>query len=247
MGLNFPSYALPDLAQPKNFRVLTYNVERWNVSEEEFSALLNELKPDFAAIQELAPSRWKIPPGWHFKRAATCVVVSRYPISRFETSRREPDVNGLYCVIETPAGPIGFCCVDLLTPRRALQTVLDAEKVFNLTQVDYAQSRIDERWEESKYLSMWLRFFPEPKLVAGDFNLTVDSGIYRELWSDYQNAFSQTEFGFGHTKRTKINIFNYSTRIDHILSTPQLRPVRCWVGPDMGSDHLPLIADFVLD
>lgn len=247
MGLNLPWSGWGDSTRPTAFRVLTYNIQRWNVSGEEFSMLLDSVNPDFAAVQECAPSRWNIPPQWHVKRAGTCIVVSRYPITRFEISKRKPDVNGLYCVIETLAGPIGFACVDLLTPRRALTTVLDSKKVLDLTKTAYAQTRIAHRWQESEDLSRWLSGFPEPKIIAGDFNLTVDSGIYRGLWSEYQNAFSRTEFGFGHTKRTKINIFKYTARIDHILSTQDLLPTRCWVGPDFGSDHLPLIADFTLN
>lgn len=247
MGLNLPWSGWGDSTRPTAFRVLTYNIQRWSVSGEEFSELLDSVNPDFAAVQECAPSRWNIPPKWYVKRAGTCIVVSRYPITRFEISERKPDVNGLYCVIETLAGPIGFACVDLLTPRRALMTVLDPKKVFDLTETPYAQRRIANRWQESEDLSRWLSGFPEPKIIAGDFNLTVDSGIYRSFWSEYQNAFSLTEFGFGHTKRTKINIFKYTARIDHILSTQDLLPTRCWVGPDFGSDHLPLIADFTLD
>jgi endonuclease/exonuclease/phosphatase family metal-dependent hydrolase len=225
---------------------LTYNIQRWSVSGEEFSKLLDEVDPDFAAVQECAPNRWKIPPKWHVRRARTSIVVSRYPIVRYEISERKPDVNGLYCVVETPAGPIGFACVDLLTPRRALATVLDSKKVFDLTQIDNAQRRIDQRWQESEDLNKWLSGFSEPRIIGGDFNLTVDSAIYRDSWSRYQNAFSLTEFGYGHTKRTKINVFRYTSRIDHILSTPQFLPTRCRVGRDLGSDHLPLIADFVM-
>jgi endonuclease/exonuclease/phosphatase (EEP) superfamily protein YafD len=33
-------------------------------------------------------------------------------------------------------------------------------------------------------------------------------------------------------------------RIDHILTTDELRAVRAEVGADLGSDHLPVIADF---
>ena len=87
--------------------------------------------------------------------------------------------------------------------------------------------------------------FPEAnKVLAGDFNLTVDSPIYRNFWSVYQNAYSRTMFGYGHTKKTKINVFRYRTRIDHILSTSRLKPLQAWTGPDLGSDHLPLIAEF---
>lgn len=102
----------------------------------------------------------------------------------------------MYCIIDTPAGLIGFACVDLLTPRRALGIMLDSEKVFNLSQIENTQKRIDQRWLESEALSRWLSRFPEPNIIAGDFNLTVDSAIYRDCWSEYQNAFSLTEFGF---------------------------------------------------
>lgn len=235
-------------SEQQSFRVLTYNVLRWEVSGEVFSRLLDEVQPDFAAVQECAaPSRWDLPSEWYVKKAGSGIVVSRYPITRCELSRREPDVNGIYCVIETPSGPIGFGNVDLLTPRRGLALMLDRKKVFDLTKIDSAQMRIDQRWQESEDLYRWLDDFPESnKIIAGDFNLTVDSGIYRKIWAEYQNAFNETEFGFGYTKKTKINIFRYKARIDHILSTEQLRPLRSWVGRDCGSDHLPLIADFAL-
>lgn len=97
----------------------------------------------------------------------------------------------------------------------------------------------------SAELSRWIESFPEKKkIVTGDFNLTTDSSIYRTFWSAYVNAFSVSEFGYGHTKLTKINIFSYTARIDHILSTPNFRSLRSWAGKNFGSDHLPLLADF---
>ena len=244
MGLNLHLNSRQD-SEPPALRVMTYNVERWNVSGEEFSALLDEIQPDIAAVQELAPNRWDIPSHWYVKRARTSVVVSRYPIIRSEILMRGVGVSGLYCVIATPNGPVGFVCVDMLTPRRALKGILNGATIFNFSQIAHTQAMITKRWQESKQLSMWLKGFPESeKIIAGDFNLVVDSGIYRDFWSEFQNSYSQTEIGYGHTKRTKINIFNYTARIDHILSTPGLTPLRTWVGTDYGSDHLPLIAEF---
>jgi vancomycin resistance protein VanJ len=132
-----------------------------------------------------------------------------------------------------------------LTPRRALKTILDSETIFDLSQIDYTQERIAQRWQESEKLLDWVQEFPEStKIIAGDFNLTVDSPIYRNIWSEYLNAYSRTTFGYGHTKKTKINIFRYKTRIDHILSTSNITPLKAWVGSDFGSDHLPLVAEF---
>ena len=35
-------------------------------------------------------------------------------------------------------------------------------------------------------------------------------------------------------------------RIDHILTTPDWSIAECRVGPDLGSDHLPVMAEVVL-
>jgi endonuclease/exonuclease/phosphatase (EEP) superfamily protein YafD len=247
MGLNFPLSGWFDWTQPE-LRVLTYNVHRWDVSGEDFSSLFEETGADIAAVQECASTRRfkkNLPEGWFAQSAGYSVVVSRYPISKCEVSHRGREVNGLYCVIEAPLGPIGFGNADLLTPRRALTTILDRKTIFDLSQIDYAQERISQRWQESEELFNWFQAFPEAnKIIAGDFNLTPDSPIFRNIWMVYQNAYSRTTLGYGHTKRTKINIFNYKSRIDHILSTSNLKPLKSWIGPDFGSDHFPLLADF---
>jgi endonuclease/exonuclease/phosphatase (EEP) superfamily protein YafD len=78
-------------------------------------------------------------------------------------------------------------------------------------------------------------------VIAGDFNLPVESAIYRQHWGRFRNAFSETGFGAGFTKHTRL----FGVRIDHILSSKDVDPVRSFVGKDVGSDHVPLIADFV--
>ncbi len=246
MGFNvaFPKKNIPDTAF--TLRVVTYNVQRWEVNKEEFAALLDAVQPDIVAIQECASPRWlEVPSPWYTKRSVYSMVVSRYPINDSYVLPRVPETSGLYCTIKTPGGIIGFCSVDLLTPRRSLAGVLDPVRIFNFDYVDTAQEGIDFRWAESENLFKWIKGFGDEKILAGDFNLTTDSPIYRKYWSGYQNAFTETGLGFGYTKKTRINIFSYQSRIDHILSTPGIRPVRTWLGPDFGSDHLPVVVEFV--
>ena len=241
-NIAFPKKVPPDSL---TLRIVTYNVQRWNVNAKEFSALLKIIQPDIVAVQECANPRWlKIPAQWHVIRSKSSIVVSRFPIFESKTKNRGHEASGLYCIIDTPKGPIGFCCVDLLTPRKALRGILDSQRIFDFDYVDSAQYKVHQRWIESETLFKWLKGFGDEKIIAGDFNLSTDSTIYRKYWSNYQNAFSKTGFGYGHTKKTTINIFKYKSRIDHILSTPQFKPVRTWIGPDFGSDHLPLIAEF---
>lgn len=77
-------------------------------------------------------------------------------------------------------------------------------------------------------------------MIAGDFNLVVESAIYRRHWSRCRNAFSRVGRGFGYTRVLR----RFSARIDHVLSCGSWDPVAVELGPDLGSDHLPLIADF---
>ena len=93
-------------------------------------------------------------------------------------------------------------------------------------------------------MKQWIGRFSEALIIAGDFNMPTDSAIYRQYWSRYSNAFSTCGFGFGHTKQSVIRGLHYGLRIDHVLTDPFWRCRRCWVGPDLGSDHLPVIADF---
>jgi endonuclease/exonuclease/phosphatase (EEP) superfamily protein YafD len=85
----------------------------------------------------------------------------------------------------------------------------------------------------------------EAVVVAGDFNMPTDSAIYRACWSSLSNAFSKAGLGFGYTEWPTVAGWRFGIRIDHILTGPGWRPQRCWVGPDVGSDHLPLLADII--
>ena len=78
-----------------------------------------------------------------------------------------------------------------------------------------------------------------PTVIVGDFNLTDDSAIYRRYWSRYRDAFATAGLGWGYTKFTR----RIGVRIDHVLAGPGWQFRNCWVGPDVGSDHRPVLAD----
>ena len=75
-------------------------------------------------------------------------------------------------------------------------------------------------------------------VVAGDFNSPPESSVLRRHWGDLGNAFRSAGFGFGHTKFTSW----HGVRIDHILYGPTWGCRYCAVGPDVGSDHRPVLA-----
>ncbi|MDY0166850.1 MAG: endonuclease/exonuclease/phosphatase family protein [Thermoguttaceae bacterium] len=249
MGLRLPWRTLADPLHA-DLRVMTYNIDQCRVDEQSFAELLEVLQPDLVAVQECPWwARWRVPDHWHVERAGELLVISAHPIVDVEVSRSQPSqwrgsyVNGLYCVVETPVGRIGFANVHLETPRHGLSAVLDRDRLVDLEQADYADARIQARRLDSEAMARWLASFPEPKIIAGDFNMPVESTIYREFWQGYENAFNRAGLGFGYSKQTAIRNRVYGTRIDHILTDAHWRAIRSHLGPDLGSDHLPLVAD----
>jgi vancomycin resistance protein VanJ len=233
-------------------RVMTYNVNENSVKIETFAQLLAQNVPDVVALQELnAESEFKWPDGWCVRRAGDLLIASRYPISQVDTLsfshplRPWQTTDALRCILETPAGPIAVCCVHLHTPRGGLSEVLDRNTVISPKRSGTLAAEIDFRHREAEHVAQWLSRFSEPLVIAGDFNMPADSRIYREFFSTYRNAFSSGGFGFGYTKWTPVHGWSYGTRIDHILTNSHWQVRRSWVGPNAGSDHLPLLADLV--
>lgn len=144
-------------------------------------------------------------------------------------------------IVSTPAGLVRVGLVHLETPRNALQMYVDKSEI--LKQGPVTRANMAQRDRESGLAAAWMTQGPElPTIIAGDFNLPIESAIYRKYWGGYRNAFSDVGFGTGHTKHTRL----WGARIDHILGNAEVVPVRSYVGSDVGSDHWPLIADLAL-
>ena len=253
MGLTIPWRNLAGSSNA-DLRVMSYNIQRYSVSGEKFSQLIDQERPDLIAVQECAgigkwTDWWKRNTEWYTIHRGELLIASKYPIKHVEYSfstwpkNRKPVLNAIYCVVAAPQGDIGFCNVHLDTPRRALSAVLDRESIVNLNNIDYAQFRLECRENESKDLAQWLDNLPNSKVVAGDFNMTSDSPVFRRDWKSRRDAFRWAGFGFGTTKQTVIRRRGYGSRIDYVFAGSDRKPIECWVGADMGSDHLPLLAD----
>jgi len=88
-----------------------------------------------------------------------------------------------------------------------------------------------------------------PTIMLGDLNATSQSVEYELLRSaGLTDAFPATGWGFGSTFPNRVRFIPLSIpllRIDYIWHTDDFRAVRAWVGPDAGSDHLPVLAELV--
>ncbi|MCP4539011.1 MAG: hypothetical protein GY832_17890 [Chloroflexi bacterium] len=85
----------------------------------------------------------------------------------------------------------------------------------------------------------------EPSILMGDFNLVDQNDNYGLLKeAGLRDAFRVAGWGFGATWPARnLEPLWPMIRIDYVWYTSQFHATRAWVGPDAGSDHLPVLAE----
>jgi endonuclease/exonuclease/phosphatase (EEP) superfamily protein YafD len=239
--------ALPTGAgEPRDLRLLTCNIHRQQVDAERLGAFIREVRPDVVVLQDWSAAGHDVlftGPGWDVHRDGQLLIASRLPISRvtpvdFAGAGGVPatDRGAAACYdLVAPAGPVRLINVHLTSPHSGLLT-------FMSDQGQELSDNADLRWRESAAMREVVDGSTVPVLLAGDFNTTDDSPIFRQDWAGFADAFADRGLGIGYT------YVNWHTqlRIDHVLFGPRWRATRCWVGPAVGSPHRPLVADLRL-
>jgi vancomycin resistance protein VanJ len=246
--LGFPTADEPTL------RVLTCNVGGGETDAAAVGRLIRDVRPDVVLLQECGTdTAIALPEGWNVAEAGQLRVATPFPIGDRQSATNEhlpgkrPPLHALYVAVETPYGRIGVCNVHLRTPRRGIASVLDRHTIVSPSRKHVLEEEIEYRRRESGDLAQWIEGFSDPLIIAGDFNMPPDSTIYRRYWGKYANAFSTAGMGLGRTRWTTVRWLKYGVRIDHILTDSHWHTHRCRVGYDVGSDHLPVIADVWLE
>lgn len=250
LGFNLPlgSSAAPGSA---TLRVITCNIEGGKHDSAALIALIRDASADVVALQEFpADLKLNLPPGWQLIQERGLAVLSRFPLQRGITTLVSnppnpwPSTCLFHCVVKAPGGDLNFCSLQLPTPRFDLLPLLDRHTLINPARKGQLLTGTAYRRRASQEVRASLAGLSGPTIIAGDFNMPVDSTIYRQVWNGYGNAFSRSGFGYGWTQRARSKkLTTIGIRIDHILTSPGLEVRTCTVGPDVGSDHLPLIAD----
>lgn len=84
-----------------------------------------------------------------------------------------------------------------------------------------------------------------PVVLAGDLNVTSWSPLFADLVA--KTGLSDTRRGFGVLASWPTEYCPLGITIDHCLVSPAIEVKRRQVGPDVGSDHLPVIVDLLLE
>jgi endonuclease/exonuclease/phosphatase (EEP) superfamily protein YafD len=108
------------------------------------------------------------------------------------------------------------------------------------TNADYFQARNAHLQEMARDIQTSAK----PAIVLGDLNLSMWSPFYQRLVQTAQLSNSREGFGIQPTWGHRTGIL--AIPIDHCLLTRQLKAKGSRVGPDIGSDHRPLVVDVTI-
>jgi endonuclease/exonuclease/phosphatase (EEP) superfamily protein YafD len=77
--------------------------------------------------------------------------------------------------------------------------------------------------------------------LAADFNITPWSPVFADILEG--SGLRDSSLGFGVAPTWLSRPLFFGLPIDHILVSPDIKVKNRHVGPDVGSDHFPVIAD----
>ena len=231
-------------AEAASLRVMTQNVGASQVNAASLDRLMRNERIDVAALQECpfydhSVKRY----GWHFFYGGDLCLVSRFPFSVLdvpdaeEVWRRNERVHRFE--VHGPGGRFEIVNVHLSTVRDGL----DALRLHVLGGLPLLEANRRESARQSRDARERTNRTGAPFIVAGDFNLPVESTIYRQTWGDLANTFSSCGRGFGYTKFTRL----HGVRIDHVLTSADWRCTTAYVlASPYGGDHAPLVVELAL-
>lgn len=230
-------------------RVIEFNMAGSAADEAATVTWMRAMRPAVIFLVECKPDRGRRIADelrMHAATSGSLCLLSTHPIDNWmpraqgEFWKRYGSGAIARATIRHPDASFNVGIVHLATPRHVLDTFGDlSELPFRGPAV---AANIALRNEESTAAKEWIGDPRDVDLVGGDFNLPIESAVYRRHWGDFTNAFSSVGTGLGRTKRTRL----IGVRIDHLLVGSRLAARIASIGPDLGSDHRPLVVEVVV-
>lgn len=222
------------------FRVLTCNMHSSRADPELLATLVADTLPDIVALQEWPGEELpqvRTDTGWHIHRTPSLYLASRYPIKKVTilgTNSYSPEANAGHFELDTPVGVVHLFSLHFASPRKAINEARqeDEEAVPDI------EANSELRWEQTDSVALAAAAVKGPLLLVGDFNTPYQSVMFDRVWSRYTDVFRAAGWGWGYTFYGSWTM----VRIDHILAGPGWVSELCWVGPDVGSLHRPVLA-----
>jgi endonuclease/exonuclease/phosphatase (EEP) superfamily protein YafD len=240
-------------------RVMTCNAKYGRHDGKELLKEIDRYQPQVVLLQD-AVGILQGPLASYFRAWHTCsfeqyLIASRGPITGARVlwvASSADKLPVLRCVTDLGGIPVACYSVHLQSPRDSLNAFrLDREGHWHpLDAIHELEQSASVRLQQAQGLGQLLKAEPGPVLLAGDLNSPENSRVCATLKeAGLQEAFSQGGRGYGYSYghfllRHRIPWLHFSwMRLDHIMTSPQMRVLWCWVGTWKVSDHRPVIAE----
>ena len=246
MGFGLPWGRLgKPVPRTPTLRIMTFNRGGGSNDTARFAQYLERHKIDVVCFQEFGPDptldTYFESVKWH--RNSSRSIASRYPI--LAELPRPDDYN-----LDQQRYTMNVARVQIQGPQDRVFVVASVHLPtlrpgFNrLFQGDIAGLRLQADWwgqEMTRLVDVITDSGRQPILLAGDFNLPVESTGLASLLDNgvFQSAFEEAGLGWGYTRPAGLPW----VRIDHVFASVDWTVTRCWVGPSFGSDHRSLVAE----
>lgn len=215
------------------FRLLSFNVWFRNPDMARTAAYIEQSRADAVVLLELTPSQ-----------AETLrPLLPSYPHFHIEPSRMGAAVFTKWPVLAAESLPLAkegaIAARVQLDWRGSPVTVLGVHLNWPL-----GPRNSQFRNEELAGVVAFSKAQREPLIVAGDFNLTPWSQYFGDALEE--SGLHDAALGFGLARSWPAQFAPLGIRIDHCLLSRHWDSVRVEIGPWLGSDHLPVVADVAL-
>jgi endonuclease/exonuclease/phosphatase family metal-dependent hydrolase len=236
-------------AAPTRFRILTLNAggNARAPAAPEVERTVRSLDPDIVALQELTPEAVTRLRRSLAGRYAYChggwpaIVFSRLPIRAGCTLRFPSGGSDAQRVeIEIAGRTLVLFNVHITRPGHELDGLARLRLVR-----DYDPTRRDTH---AALVQAHVGRALPPCVLAGDLNATEWSHPYRLITARLVDAYRETRRGWGNTysvslRRGRWHLRIPVARIDYVFHSCELVAFEARLGPNCGSEHLPVVAD----
>jgi endonuclease/exonuclease/phosphatase (EEP) superfamily protein YafD len=261
VGLLVPTVVTAQESRP-HIRILTLNLHSPNSDPTQYVALIRELEPDVIMFQEVTAA---------FERAFDRVLGTEYPYSvraGTDTAHQGAGTWSRLPLAEREVlRPTGVADENNTMHRVRLIAAQGQDVwLYNIHFANPAAGKegrrmqimgldSSERNDELAWLIRETANVQQPYILAGDFNSAAGSYPHRKFPEFWRDAFGEAGRGFGHTFPSpstvggRLRAFSPllpMLRIDYVLTSRTLEPVRAWTERVPGTDHLGVVADVAL-
>ncbi len=246
-GLFLPKWPDSRATQAPAITAMTFNILTGNKDAPAIIGAIRAAQPDIVGFQEITRAR-KVAIGgalaseypYHtllpVERFSGVGLISRFPIEHAERLSLPPRDYALHAILRVGEARVHVFVVHLSPNGFGSNS---ASQYIALVKERYAQRQAEvARLKEFRALH-------EPALLLCDCNMTDSSQASTQLASFLADSFREAGWGFGHSSFGQ-RPPHMPQRLDYIWHSAEFIAVDAAVGPDGGSDHLPVVTRLVL-